>query len=111
MVIWCEECAEKFRAEGGVCLDSDYPVIKGDVCDTCGTSLLPKNMETDITAHIDTAAEAIITTRDFCGNERQSVKDYCFDNNIEFSNDFFCSAIGIADQKWSASQIAAGVIR
>ena len=68
-------------------------------------------MKNEITGNIDAAAEAIITTRDFCGSERQAVKDFCADNNIEFSNNFFCLAIDVADQKWAASQIAAGVIR
>lgn len=56
------------------------------------------------------AAEVVLTTRDFCGNEREAVQDYCFDNNIVFSEEFFCSAIDLADQKWAESQIAAGVI-
>ncbi len=70
-----------------------------------------KSNKQEMTGHIEAAAEAIITTRDFCGNERQAVRDYCSDNNIEFSNNFFCSAIDVADQNWAASQIAAGVMR
>ena len=65
----------------------------------------------EIKAQFTAAAEVILTTRDFCGNEREAVQDYCFDNNILFSEEFFCSAIDIADQKWAADQIAAGVMR
>jgi len=31
---------------------------------------------------INNAVEAIITTRDFCGNEKQAVKDLCADEGL-----------------------------
>lgn len=68
-------------------------------------------MKTNIMQHIKAAANTITSTRDFCGNELEAVKDYCCDNNIEFSKNFFCSAMGVADQNWAADQIAAGVMR
>lgn len=57
--------------------------------------------------HAKAAAEIILSARDFCGNELEAVNEYCFENAIDFSGEFFCSARDIADQKWAKCRLRA----
>ena len=63
----------------------------------------------NINDHLNSAAQAIITARDFCGDEREAVRDYAAENGILFSRDFLIEARRRADAIWAGYQRAAGV--
>ena len=52
-------------------------------------------------AIIDNAVELIINTRDFCGNEKQAVKDFCADEGIEDWRKVWGIANFRANARWS----------
>ncbi len=58
---------------------------------------------------IDNAIELIINTRDFCGNEKQAIKDYCVDENISDWQKVYHIANFKANAKWNQYKKDAGV--
>jgi len=58
---------------------------------------------------IDNAIELIINTRDFCGNEKQAIKDYCADENISDWQKIYRIANFRANARWNQYKIEAGV--
>lgn len=62
-----------------------------------------------ITEIIDEVAGAIVTARDFCGNEREAVRDWQADNGIFLSPETIASAFVKANAYWRNSQQEAGV--
>ena len=58
---------------------------------------------------IDNAIELIINTRDFCGNEKQAIKDYCADENISNWQKVYRIANFRANAQWNNYKIEAGV--
>lgn len=57
------------------------------------------------------AARAVLNTRDFCGDERQALKDFCAENSVELTEDFQRSVFSIVETTWKQSQFKAGVNR
>ena len=55
------------------------------------------------------AARAVLNTRDFCGDERQALKDFCSENSVELTEDFQRSVFSIVEATWKQSQNKAGV--
>lgn len=60
---------------------------------------------------IESAANRILSTRDFCGRELDAVKDFCDDNNIPFSLNFYNKAQIKANEVWNQCRRAAGVVK
>ena len=58
---------------------------------------------------IDSAVDLIINTRDFCGNERQAVRDYCADEKINDWQKVYKIANFRANARWNQYKIDAGV--
>ena len=58
---------------------------------------------------IDNAVDVIINARDFCGNERQAVRDYCADENISDWQKVYKIANFRANARWNKYKIEAGV--
>lgn len=58
---------------------------------------------------IDGAVDVIINTRDFCGNEKQAVRDYCFENKVSDCKGLYRMAMAKANSKWNAYRREAGV--
>ena len=58
---------------------------------------------------IDSAVDVIINTRDFCGNERQAVRDYCADEKINDWQKVYKIANFKANARWNQYKIEAGV--
>ena len=58
---------------------------------------------------IDNAVDLIINTRDFCGNERQAVRDYCADEKINDWQKVYKIANFRANARWNQYKIDAGV--
>jgi hypothetical protein len=58
---------------------------------------------------IDNAVDLIINTRDFCGNERQAVRDYCADEKINDWQKVYKIANFRANARWNQYKIEAGV--
>ena len=58
---------------------------------------------------IDSAVDVIINTRDFCGNERQAVRDYCADEKINDWQKVYKIANFRANARWNQYKIEAGV--
>jgi len=58
---------------------------------------------------IDGAVDVIINTRDFCGNEKQAVRDYCFENKVSDCKELYRMAMARANSKWNAYRQEAGV--
>lgn len=59
---------------------------------------------------IDAAVETIITTRDFCGNEREAVRDFAIDNGFKADwQKIHGIAAFRANARWNAFKRAAGV--
>lgn len=58
---------------------------------------------------ITNAIELIINTRDFCGNEKQAIKDYCADENISDWQKVYKIANFRANARWNQYKIDAGV--
>lgn len=58
---------------------------------------------------IDSAVDLIINTRDFCGNERQAVRDYCADEKINDWQKVYKIANFRANARWNQYKIEAGV--
>lgn len=56
------------------------------------------------------AARTVLATRDFCGDERQALRDFCAKNGIKLTNDFSRSVFSIVEEKWKKCQIQAGVL-
>ncbi len=64
-----------------------------------------------IPTHIISAAvETIITTRDFCGNEREAVRDFAIENGFRGEADKIWKIANFrANARWNAFKRAAGV--
>ena len=60
-------------------------------------------------AVIDHAVDVIINTRDFCGDERQAVRDLCADYDIADWKKVWRIANFRANGKWNQYQKDAGV--
>lgn len=58
---------------------------------------------------IDNAVDLIINTRDFCGNEKQAVRDYCADEKINDWQKVYKIANFRANARWNQYKIEAGV--
>ena len=58
---------------------------------------------------IDNAIELIINTRDFCGNEKQAIRDFCHDEKITDWKKVYAIANFRANAKWNQFQKEAGV--
>lgn len=58
---------------------------------------------------IDQAVDLIINTRDFCGNEKLAVKDFCAEENIADWKKVWGIANFRANAAWNQSKKAAGV--
>lgn len=60
---------------------------------------------------IDAAAERIVNTRDFCGNELEAVRDFWADNGIAKADGLRVEGLVFvrANELWAESQKAAGV--
>lgn len=58
---------------------------------------------------IEGAIDAIITTRDFCGDEREAVRDYCADLEQPHWQTVYRIANFRANARWNTFQKAAGV--
>jgi hypothetical protein len=56
------------------------------------------------------AIQAVITARDFCGNEKQAVAQVEADNDIEFTSEEKRFIVGQADRRWNESRQVAGVV-
>ena len=53
--------------------------------------------------------QAILNTRDMCGNEFQAAKEAAADYGIPFNIDVYRQALSMANGQWRKSQQAAGV--
>jgi len=60
--------------------------------------------------HIDSAIEAVLATRDFCGDERQAIKDIEGDFVIRFTEIEKRCISRAVELQWKESQSAAGVV-
>jgi hypothetical protein len=60
-------------------------------------------------AVISNAVDLIINTRDFCGNEKQAVKDFCADEKIADWRKVYGIANFRANALWNQYQKDAGV--
>jgi hypothetical protein len=60
-------------------------------------------------AIIDNAVDLIINTRDFCGDEKQAVKDFCADENIADWQKVWGIANFRANARWNGFKKQAGV--
>jgi hypothetical protein len=60
-------------------------------------------------AVISNAVDLIINTRDFCGNEKQAVKDFCAEENIDDWRKVYGIANFRANALWNQYQKDAGV--
>lgn len=58
---------------------------------------------------IQCAAEAIVTTRDFCGNEKEAAEESFYDSGLKPTDDLMFQAQREANSLWRADQKAAGV--
>ena len=58
---------------------------------------------------IDGAVDVIINTRDFCGDEREAVREYCADEGQAHWQTVYRIANFRANARWNAFQKAAGV--
>jgi hypothetical protein len=58
---------------------------------------------------IQQAVDLIINTRDFCGNEKQAVKDFCADENITDWKKVWNIANFRANATWNQCKKEAGV--
>jgi hypothetical protein len=58
---------------------------------------------------IQQAVDLIINTRDFCGNEKQAVKDFCADENIADWKKVWNIANFRANATWNQHKKEAGV--
>jgi len=59
--------------------------------------------------HKDEAAKAVVTTRDFCGDEFDAVRQYADDNGLKFPKAQYNNIIYRADKLWRKYQAQAGV--
>jgi hypothetical protein len=60
-------------------------------------------------AIIDNAVDLIINTRDFCGDEKQAVKDFCADEGIADWQKVWGIANFRANARWNGFKKQAGV--
>jgi len=58
---------------------------------------------------IDGAIDAIINARDFCGDEKQAVRDLCADENVQDWQKVWRIANFRGNAKWNAFKQQAGV--
>ena len=58
---------------------------------------------------IDHAIDIIINTRDFCGDEKQAVRDLCADEGVQDWQKVWRIANFRANAKWNAFKKQAGV--
>ena len=58
---------------------------------------------------IDNAVELIINTRDFCGNEKQAIRDFCHEEKITDWKKVYGIANFRANAKWNQFKKDAGV--
>lgn len=59
---------------------------------------------------VESAVEVILNTRDFCGNEREAVRDLCADLGMTLEwQKIYMEALVQANQRWEACRRHAGV--
>lgn len=66
-------------------------------------------MQTLTPEQLDHAAESIIRTRDFCGDERETFIDWCADNNFRPTVSLYSYVQFEVTRRWRMVQRAAGV--
>lgn len=54
--------------------------------------------------------EAILATREFCGNEREAARDCCAEIGIPFTHELYARALSAAEEGWRVIQRAADVM-
>ncbi|MCH9712688.1 MAG: hypothetical protein K0U20_08710 [Proteobacteria bacterium] len=60
---------------------------------------------------IEVIADAVITTRDFCGNETEAMLDTAFDMGVRLTAKGRRAVMAVVNNKWADFQKAAGVVR
>ena len=60
-------------------------------------------------ATIENAVDLIINTRDFCGDEKRAIKDFCYDEGIKDWLKVYRIANFRANAKWNDYKRQAGV--
>ena len=63
------------------------------------------------TAAIQSAANAILNARDFCGSEREEAREAFSGFGIKMTSALYKQAMNAADGEWCASQVEAGVTK
>ena len=58
---------------------------------------------------IELMAGAIVTTRNFCGNELEAAQNVAADHGLPFSKELFGQAMSKANQSWRGFQKQSGV--
>lgn len=58
---------------------------------------------------LESIADSIITTRDFCGNEREAAFDTAYDLGVKLTSKGYQAALSIANANWLEYQKLAGV--
>jgi hypothetical protein len=58
---------------------------------------------------IENAIELILNTRDFCGDEKEAIRDYCHDEKIADWKKVYSIANFRANAKWNQFKKDAGV--
>ena len=74
-----------------------YPMDK-----VSGKARLKINRNSSRNDLIEGAVDVIIKTRDFVGNEKQAIRDYCFENKISDCKGFYKIAMAKANLEWNA---------
>ncbi len=68
-----------------------------------------KPMRGPTVAHVEICADEVINTRDFCGNEQETINDFCAEHRLFNSSVFRDCVIGTVNKRWRECQKEAGV--
>jgi len=60
-------------------------------------------------SHVELCADEVMNTRDFCGDENETITEFCAEHKIFNSSVFRDCVIGTVKKRWRKSQIAARV--
>ena len=66
-------------------------------------------MQTITSNQLADAAQTLLTTRDFCGNEREAFIDWCADNGITPTSAVYSFVCFEVARQWRVNQRAANV--
>ncbi len=66
-------------------------------------------MQTLTPDQLTDAAQVLLTTRDFCGDERAAFVDWCADNNIRPTSAAYSFVCFEVNRQWRLNQRAANV--